>query len=247
MADPKNKLRADGTPRRQKPGEDSPFAPHALATPPTAESAGRGTYVAPEGMTLYTPQSPSSLSWWRPLAYGSSGSNETLANSANALIPSFTDTEASSIGKWLGSNFTGFGYDKISEQETAANQRRTAPVSTSALRRQMFSKERAQTALSNLASMEAASGSVPVGSDYEFLKNTILLLDKYSNAEGGISRANYAAMMKEFGDISKSADSSYVELGRAIINPTVDGTPLIDTFKYNGRTNYGSPNKNLFI
>lgn len=194
-------------------------------------------------LTEYSPPSKSTYDWWKPVTYKGAGSTEILASAANALIPSYADTEATNIAKWLGENFPDFkSYANLPDKVAS-------PSRVSETRRNMFSKARAQTALGNLAAMESAAGvtSSTSGPGYQFLKSVISLLDKYAGTEGGISRKNYDSMMDEFDSLSKSVDASYVELGRAFLNPTVNGAPLMESFRSNGRTSFGMANAQLFV
>lgn len=191
------------------------------------------------GTTTFTPATPGA-EWWKPLAYQGTGEAELLANTTNALIPSLSSAEQVNVAKWLGQNF-----DDFKSYETAS----AIPMSTdmAAMRRQFFSKERAQSALRDLDTMRNAIGATEaqMGSGYSFLRKTLSLLDKYAG-EGGISRANFAAMNKEFEGISSGVDANYVELGKTLLNPTNDGNPLMGSIRANGRDSFGIPNTKLF-
>jgi len=206
-------------------------------------SRGGSGYVAPQ-LGTYTPtKSPSADSgWWKPVTYTSNGTNEVLASAANALIPTFSPDSAYNVGKWLGENFSDFSTYK----DLAAPGTNQSDVSS--MRRSFFSKDRAQQAAANLNAVQSSMGTTSdkMGSGYAFLQSTVALLDKYSGAEGGISRANYQAMMKEFDALTTGADSSYVELGRAFLNPTVNGNPLMETVQSGNSVKFGLANARLF-
>lgn len=191
------------------------------------------------GTVSFTPSTPGA-DWWKPLAYQGTGEAELLANTANALIPSFSSAEQVNVAKWLGQNFDDFkGYDAAI----------AIPMSPdmSALRKQFFSKERAQNALRDLDTMRNAIGATEeqMGSGYAFLRKTLNLLDRYSG-EGGMSRGNYQSMMKEFEGLSSNVDNTYVELGKTLLNPTNNGNPLMGSIRANGRDSFGIPNTRLF-
>lgn len=194
-------------------------------------------------MSSYVPKTPTSNSWWKPLTYKQSGSNEVLASSANALIPSLSETEGLSVGRWLGSNFQDFAdYSSVATPATVMGD-------TSSERRKYFSKERAQSALADLDAVRTSMGASEenMGAGYAFLKKTVALLDKYAGTEGGISRANFKAMQDEFETLSDGVDSSYVSLGKTFVNPTTQGgNPLMETSINNGTTSFGLANSKLF-
>lgn len=203
------------------------------------EADGTGIGAGMPGTTSFTPATPGA-DWWKPLAYQGTGEAELLANTTNALIPSLSGAEQVNVAKWLGQNF-----DDFKAYETATS----VPMSTdmAALRRQFFSKERAQNALRDLDTMRNAIGATEaqMGSGYAFLRKTLSLLDKYAG-EGGISRGNFAAMNKEFEGISSGVDANYVELGKTLLNPTNNGNPLMGSIRANGRDSFGIPNTKLF-
>lgn len=230
--------RGNGLPRYQQASNAPGF--RADGSFRLSHGGGGGNSAGPS-LTSFVPASPKAYSWWKPVAYKGSGSTEILASAANALIPSYSDEEAVNIAKWLGENFPDFAaYTNI----------KASPVSNvSGLRRSMFSKQRAQTALGDLMAMENAAG-VPAGgggTGYEFLKSSIKLLNKYAGEEGGMKRANFDSMMDEFDTMSKSADSSFVELARAFLNPSANGASLMQSFRSNGRTSFGQANARLFV
>lgn len=201
-----------------------------------------GPRVDPKKGTYGGIPTPSGTSWWKPLAYANGGESEILASSANALIPSLGGDEQANIAKWLGNNFQDF-----SDYKTAT----IAPMSgdMSALRNQMFSKDRAKTAISALDAMRIAMGvgEDKMGSGYAFLKKTAALLDKYGgDGKSGMSRANFQAMQSEFEGMLNGVDSSYQEIGRALINPSAGGNPLMQSSTFGGRTTFGTANSKLF-
>jgi hypothetical protein len=206
-------------------------------------SGGGGYSYAPAVANYSSPATPSAgVEWWKPVTYTSNGTTEVLASSANALIPTFSPDSAYNVGKWLGENFGDFSTykDLVSPASSQSD--------VSGMRRSYFSKARAQQAAANLSSVQSSMGasSDQMGSGYTFLQQTIALLDKYVSAEGGISRGNYTAMMKDFDELTKGADSSYVELGRAFLNPTANGNPLMETIVSGNTVKYGLANARLF-
>lgn len=200
-----------------------------------------GGYGGAPTLTEYSTESQIA-DWWKNVAYKGGGASELLASSANALLPSFAADDQNSVAKWLGQNFKDFAdYEKVELERPTQ--------SSSELRNQFFSKERAQQALSDLEAMRTAMGTSEeqMGSGYAFLKKTISLLDKYGgDGTAGISRASFAAMIKEFEGLSGDADQSYVELARAFLNPSAGGSQLMQSFQANGRDTFGIPNTKLF-
>jgi hypothetical protein len=211
-------------------------------SPEAAPTENYSDYSRPQLASYNAPKAPSAgTEWWKPLAYTNNGTNEILANSANALIPTYSPDEATNIGKWLGENFSDFAdYKNVQAPSASSN--------SSSLRKTFFSKDRASQASQNLEAMRGLVGAAPenMGSGYNFLLKTVALLDKYASAEGGISRANFAAMQSEFDELSKNADSAYVELGRAFLNPTSGGNPLMASVKVGNETKFGLANARLF-
>lgn len=212
------------------------------------DSGGGGGYITPTTVT-YGPkpikggiQTPSSgLPWWKPLTYQGGGAAEILASSANALIPSLGGDEQANIAKWLGTNFSDFSsYSSLPSSSSGA-------MDAAAMRAKMFSKTRAQQAIDSLEMMRKASGATEeqMGAGYSFLKKTASLLDKYSG-EGGISRSNYIQMQSEFNSMLGGIEDSYQELGRAMLNPSVGGNPLMQSIRTNGRDSFGVANTKLF-
>lgn len=217
----------------------SPATPRNINGGDEYSSESGGGYSAPT-VTKYALRTPSNTSWWQPLTYSNGGESEILASAANALIPTFASDEQLNIAKWLSTNFSDFqGYSSATQTPMSSDM--------SALRKQFFSKDRAQQALSNLDDMRMAMRrkSTDMGAGYNFLRNAINLLDKYSG-EGGISRGNYSALQADFAKLSEGVDSSYVELGRAFINPSVGGNPLMQSIRANGRDTFGTANTRLF-
>ena len=179
--------------------------------------------------------------WWNGQVYKGGGESEILASTANSLIPYLASGEQQSIAKWVGENFSDF-----SAYKTASIANTNVSSET---RNNFFSKERAAQAASALENMAKASGrsTADLGPGYAFLSKAIGLLDKYGGTVGnGMSRASYAKMQEEFNAMTAGADSSYVELGRAFLNPSSGGNPLMTSSISNGRTTSGAPNARLF-
>jgi hypothetical protein len=194
-----------------------------------------GGYTAPTAVS-YNVQTPAGTEWWKPLAYQGGGQNEILAASANALIPSYSGDEQANITKWLATNFTDFNsYGEVKAP--------TSVQDISGTRKAMFSRDRAKKAIDSLDAMRIASGATEdqMGAGYAFLKKSASLLDKYSIEGGGISKANFAAMQAEFENMLGGIDSSYQQLGRSLLNPSVGGNPLMQA-----KNAYRVPNTKLF-
>jgi len=221
--------------RRYKGDVKSADADYASAVQAANAPANNTGSLVTMGVT-----SPSTA-WWKNQVYNGGGSDAILASTANSLIPYLASGEQQSIAKWIGENFSDF------EAYKTATIPHTDASSTS--RNNFFSKDRAAQAKSTLEAMATASGrSVEdLGPGYSFLTKAIGLLDKYGGTTGnGMSRAAYAQMQKDFEELSTGVDSSYVELGRAFLNPSSGGNPLMKSTIYNGRTSSGAPNARLF-
>jgi hypothetical protein len=209
------------------------YSPQASGVSP-ASSASAGQLVS------LNSTSPANA-WWNGQAYKGGGESEILASSSNALIPHLASGEQQAIAKWIGDNFADFAsYKTASITPTAIS---------SDTRNSFFSKDRASQASASLVSMAAASGrqESDLGPGYAFLKKAIGLLDTYGGTVGnGMSRANYAQMQQDFTSLTAGIDSSYTELGRAFLNPSSGGNPLMTSALQNGRSTSGAPNARLF-
>ena len=209
------------------------YSPQASVVSP-ASSASAGQLVS------LNSTSPANA-WWNGQVYKGGGESEILASSSNALIPHLASGEQQAISKWIGDNFADFAsYKTASITPTAIS---------SDTRNSFFSKDRASQASASLVSMAAASGrqESDLGPGYAFLKKAIGLLDTYGGTVGnGMSRANYAQMQQDFTSLTSGIDSSYAELGRAFLNPSSGGNPLMTSALQNGRSTSGAPNARLF-
>jgi hypothetical protein len=209
------------------------YSPQASVVSP-ASSASAGQLVS------LNSTSPANA-WWNGQVYKGGGESEILASSSNALIPHLASGEQQAIAKWIGDNFADFAsYKTASITPTAIS---------SDTRNSFFSKDRASQASASLVSMAAASGrqESDLGPGYAFLKKAIKLLDTYGGTVGnGMSRANYAQMQQDFTSLTAGIDSSYTELGRAFLNPSSGGNPLMTSALQNGRSTSGAPNARLF-
>lgn len=160
--------------------------------------------------------------WWIPTAYQTPDASQQFANAANALLPTLSPEDQRNIANYLATNHKDV-YGSYANASFAP-----IPTNTEGLREQYLNPSRAQAALGLLDRVQKAAGGTP-GAGYDFLRNALNLMSKYSSG-GPMTREQYAAFANAVGDMSASAGnalSSYSNLAQLFNLPSFTAGQLV--------------------
>ncbi len=202
---------------RQVPGQQ-PYDPNAARQVP-----GQSPYDpnAARGQAVPGAQTPS---WWNPNVYANPNSEQSFANAANAILPTLSPEDQRTMANYLATNFK----DVYGNYANAT----FAPIPTQLTneRSTFLSPDRANAALGMLDRLKQASGGKELGTGYEFLRNAVQLLTKYSNPGSPMTREQYAEFSNALKSMSASMGSdvsAYKNLATLFNMPTFTAGPLV--------------------
>lgn len=216
-----------------------PAAAAPLATVPILTGNRPGTPPGPAGP--YVPPTdptktalPGVPSWWINAAIQNPADpNQQFANVANALLPTLAPEDQRTLATYLATNFKdvygGYANTNFGPAPTEI---------TDAMRQQYLSPQRAQTALSLLDRMKAASGSQNMGAGYDFLRNAVGLINQFAGG-GAMPRENYNQFTNAVSSLVGQAGkdmSAYANLAQLFNLPKFTAGPLVSN----------APNTRLF-
>ena len=172
-------------------------------------------------------QNVTTPAWWINKVYTNPTEEQAFANAANAILPTLSPEDAKSMGLYLATNFPDMfgGYANTTFGPIPSEMNST-------IRNSFTSQERAGQALSLLERMKAASGKsdADMGKGYEFLKNSINLLNQFNTGKGPMTREQYAAFQTAVSNLAGQAGkdiSAYGNLAQMFNLPGFTAGPIV--------------------
>lgn len=206
-------------------GQSSGVAPIPTSSTAAIDTSGLGTAV-PVPTPTTTPTGTSTVpAWWINQAYTNPNEQQSFANAANAILPTLSPEDQRNLGTYLATNFK----DVFGGYSNAA----FAPIPTQLTteRNDYLNPQRASTALTLLDRMRQASGAneSSMGKGYEFLKNALNLMNKYSTG-GPMTREQYDQFTSAVSALTSQAGkdiSAYGNLAQLFNLPSFTAGPIV--------------------
>jgi hypothetical protein len=212
-------------------------AASAPPIPTTRNASAPGVYTQPGAAIPGVPiplSAQGAPDWWIGQAYQNPNANQAFANAANALMPTFSPEDQRNMGTYLATNFKDI-YGGYANANFAP-----IPTEITGERQQYINPERVQSALTLLDRMREASGAGEdaMGKGYDFLKNALNLMNKYSST-GPMTREQYDQFTAGISALTSQAGTdirAYSNLAQMFNLPSFTAGPIVSN----------TPNTNLY-
>lgn len=217
-----NRARLAATTAATAPVPAAPSTAPVVFKPPQADVRLPERYVPP---TLPgTQPAPGAVPpWWIATAYTNPDESQQFANAVNALLPTLSPEDQRSMANYLATNYKDVfgGY--------ANAQFAPIPTRLTRERRDYINPARAQSALGLLDRVQQTAGGTP-GAGYDFLKQALDLMNKYSSGASPLTREQYTQFETAFKNLlgqQGSNLSSYSNLAQLFNLPSFSAGNLM--------------------